>query len=216
MRGHISQIRKIAQKRGTGELGNYIPWIFISELNSQGTCESYPDPIHGRAVQLLSQGEFRAYLKMRFSEFVYDIREQFPLMDIERAFQISREAGFRYPIVDGNKGVMTTDLLIIKTDGTKVACSCKPNIYGLSVRDKEKLYIESRYWLDIGVDYSLVETDRISKTLAMNIRNAFEYYDKKAIHDKASEAKHLVATKQVIVDMEKPINWVTLAKELGL
>lgn len=212
----ISQLRKLVEGRGSGELAFYIPWIYVEELNSRGTAESYPDPIHKRAVQLLSYGEVRAYLKFRFDEMVHDIREQFPLLDVERASQIAKDVGIKYPLIGSEKIIMTTDMYIVYEDGKKKAVSCKPNHNDLDISDKEHLYIESRYWTDIGVEYVMVDTDKISKTLAMNIRNAFEYYDEKDVHDKASEAKHLVAIKKVKPDMEEPINWVDLAKELGL
>ena len=212
----ISQLRKLAEGRGLGELAFYIPWIFISELNSRGTAESYPDPIHKRAVQLLSYGELRAYLKFRFDEMVHDIREQYPLLDVERAYQIANECGIDYPRIGSEKVIMTTDMYVVYKDEKKKAISCKPNHHNLNERDKEKIYIASRYWNDIGVEFVMVDTDKISKTLAMNIRNAFEYYDEKDVRDKASEAKHLVAIHKVQRDMEVPINWVDLAKELGL
>lgn len=212
----ISQISKLAEGRGTGELASYIPWIYVQELNSRGTAESFPDPKHKRAVQLLSCGELRAYLELRYDDTVYDIREQYPLLDLGRAYSIAKDAGIPYPHIGSEKVIMTTDLYVVYTDGRIKAHSCKPNQDNLTERDKQKLYIELCYWNDIGVEWKLIETDKISKTLAMNIRNAFEYYDEKDIHDKASEAKHLVAIKQVKPDMEKPINWVEMAKELGL
>lgn len=212
----ITQFRKLAEGRGSGELAFYIPWIYVEELNSRGTAESYPDPIHKRAVQLLSCGELRAYLKYRFDEMVYDIREQYPLLEVQRAYQIAQEVGIDYPMIGSEKVIMTTDMYIVYKDKKIKAISCKPNHHDLDESDKGKIYIESRYWNDIGVEFVMVDTNKISKTLAMNIRNAFEYYDEKDVHDKASEAKHLVAIHKVQRDMEEPINWVDLAKELGL
>ena len=212
----ISQLRKLSEGRGTGILGNYKPWIFGADFNSQGTCSGYPDPIHGRAVQVLSQGELRAYLKIRFNDKVFDIREQYPLLNVGKAYQIARDYGIQYPTDNEGKVIMTTDLLVVKTNGKKIAYSCKPNVKNLTERDKEKLFIEGRYWIDSGIEWKLIETDKISKRLATNIRNAFEYYNLEAVHDCASEAKHLVATRQINVDMEQKINWVRLGKELGL
>ena len=216
MSRRISQLRKLAEGRGTGELGNYKPWTYEDEVNSEGTCNSYPDPIHGRSVQLLSQGELRAYLKTRFDEQVWDIREQFPMLDVKRAYRLASLCDYLYPYENGERVILTTDMLIYRKDGSRIACSCKPNVEILTEKDKKRQWIEGMYWLEEGISWTLIETDKISKTLALNIWDAFEYYDEKDIHDKASIAKHLVATKKVTVNMETPINWVELAKELGL
>lgn len=212
----MSQMRKLAEGRGTGTQGDYRPWIKISELNSCGTCSSYRDPIHGRNVQLLSQGEFRAYLKIRFYDTVQDIREQYPLADLARSIEIANRLGYKHPMDGADPAIMTTDLLVTRTDGSLVACSCKPCMEDLTERDIEKLLIEKTYWNDVNVKWVLIETDRISHTLAKNIMDAFEYYDIDRVHDAQSLVKHMVAVKRIVTDMETPIDWIALGRKEGL
>lgn len=211
----ITQLRKIAEGRGTGKGLFYKPWHKLDEFNSSGTCSGYPDPKHGRSIQLLSQGELKAYLALRWIDTVADIREQFPL-DIERTTEIARRHGIVHPQKDSEPMVMTTDLLVEMDDGRLYACSCKPCVESLSERAKEKLFVEMTYWHEQAVEWVLIETDKISKTYTDNILEVFRYYNEDKVHDAVSMAKHLVAIKEVLVDLEKQIDWIKIAKELGL
>ena len=206
MSRYVSQLRKYAEGRGTGHGADYIPWIRIDEFNSMGTCSGYPDPIHGRAVQLLSQGELKAYALLRWNDNVIDIREQFPL-PMYGTFAIARAEGIDHPVRSGEIQVMTTDLLVDLKNGGHVAVSCKPDANKLSERDKEKIRIEELYWEKAGTKFVLVETNRIPKLLANNILDVFQYYDESKVHDSFSKAKHLVATKELMVNMAEVIDW---------
>lgn len=215
MSRHISQLRKYADGRGLGHAADYKPWITIDEFNSTGTGSGYPDPIHGRSIQVLSQGELRAYLILRWQDIVKDIREQYPL-ELFRTISIARQHGFIHPRNGSEYSVMTTDFLVDLVDGKRIAISCKPNADNLTKRDNEKLFIEKTYWEDMGTNWYLFETDMIPRTYARNILDVFQYYDEKKVHDSFSKAKHLVATKQLIIDMNDVIDWKAVIRGYNL
>lgn len=215
MSRYVSQLRKFAEGRGTGHFADYKPWITTEEFNSRGTCSGYPDPIHGRSIQLLSQGELKAYLYLRWNDKVVDIREQFPL-PMYSTFAIARAKGFDHPVRNGELQVMTTDMLVDLKDGRHLAVSCKPDANKLSDRDNEKITIESLYWKKARTKFVLFETNRISKLLACNILDVFQYYDESKVHDSFSKAKHLVATKELKVNMKEVINWAAIIRRNNL
>ena len=70
-------------------------------------------------------------------------------------------------------------------------------------RTKEKLSVEACYWKKYrNIDYEVVFKDEMNQILAENIRFVCIYYDQSRVFDKVSLLKHLIATKQIKVDME--------------
>ena len=109
----ISELSKFKKGRGTsgggsgGDGGNgYKAWITTGELNSTGTAESVYDYKTGRMVQCLSQGEKWFFHKLRFSDKVKDIKEQFPLTPLQETIDIAEEKGCKGSF--NNNVVMTT------------------------------------------------------------------------------------------------------------
>ncbi|AQT84734.1 Transposon Tn7 transposition protein TnsA [Paenibacillus larvae subsp. larvae] len=82
---------------------------------------------------------------MEWSEEVIDIREQFPLLPLEKTMFIAEKLGIRHPIDPKTKHpiVMTTDMLLTVRKGEDVsfiAHSIKP-VNKLNKRILEKLQI---------------------------------------------------------------------------
>lgn len=216
----ITEAGKNKRLRGTGEGAAYKPWILTRELNSSGTTANIIDWKHGRDIQLLSAGEEMYYYFFRWDDAVLDIREQFPL-DLEMTKKIAAKFGIRHPV-----GTMTTDLLVTYPQARYVAYSVKEKHsdvdYELAIAEKdrkrairtaEKLYIEKYYWNELGVEWKLVFKEDLNPIFIDNIRRAVVYYDEARVHDKVSRIKHLIATKQIEVDMNSPINYHDLIRE---
>lgn len=196
----ISEKTKIKEHRGEGTGANYKPWIYINELNSQGTSTAVVDYKHGRTIQLLSQGEVYYYYLLRWQDDVIDIREQYPL-DLNLTIKISNDLGFKHP--KDNSTHMTTDLLVTKKDGTLEAYSIKSNKKILDEpRTLEKLYIEKLYWEAKHVPFHLKYKSEINRTLIQNIIDVTSCYDIEKVHDIFGAARYKIAHKDIIVDME--------------
>ena len=212
-----SDKNKKAQFRGCGEGASYKPWIMACEINSTGTTANIIDWKHGRAVQLLSAGEEMYYYDLRWDDAVLDIREQFPLDD-EVTRRIAALYGIRHP-----RGAMTTDFLVSYLNNCYVAYSIKATRtdvdFDLSrtdeerkkaIRTSEKLFIEKCYWKTLGVEWRLVYKEDLDPLYISNIRRAVFYYDKSRVHDDVSEIKHLIATKQISVDLHSRLDYEDL------
>ncbi len=216
----ITERGKIKQLRGTGSEASYKPWILTRELNSTGTTANIIDWKHGRSVQLLSAGEEMYYYYIRWDDAVQDIREQFPL-DLETTNKIAAQFGIRHP-----RGTMTTDMLVTYPADRYVAYSVKDKRedvdYELAktdedrkraIRTAEKLFVEKYYWTELGVEWKLVFKEDLNPVFVDNIRRSVVYYDEKSVHDDVSKIKHLIATKQIEVDMNAPINYQDLIRK---
>ncbi len=208
----ISEKTKAKEHRGEGVGAKYIPYIKTSEINSLGTTANPIDWKNGRTIQLLSQGELFLYYDLRWTDDVVDIREQFPL-DLKLTLEIADANSIKHP-KDRNTR-MTTDMLVTMSNGLLKAYSVKNDKKVLNDdRTVEKLFIEKKYWEVKGIPYVLIYKDDIPQQRVSNIRRVVEYYDKNKIHDDVSRIKHLIATKQIKVNMDEPLDFKELVKLL--
>lgn len=61
------------------------------------------------------------------------------------------------------------------------------------------------YWKEKNVEWELIDSSMINKTLVRNVMLVTEFYDKTRVFDKISLIKHLIATKQLVVNLEDKI-----------
>ena len=220
----ITEKGKRKEGRGKGHGADYKPWIKACEFNSVGTAANVVDWKHGRTTQLLSQGEEWYYYVLRWDDNVTDIREQFPLFEPEDTVRIADSFGFKHP-KDRNT-TMTTDMLIDYADGHQEAVSIKNGRkdvdYKLAgteydkkqaMRTAEKLLIEKKYWAEKGIKWKLLYKEDLDPLYVNNIKRVVIYYRKEKVHDDISRIKHLIATKQIVVDLFKPIDYRKLVAE---
>lgn len=123
-----------------------------------------------RVHHLLSNLELGFFFMLDWRDDVLDIREQYPLLDMDLAMRIAKEAGIAYP-TDRKSGfpfVMTSDFLVTTDNGDQVF-SVKPRKELNSMRTKEKLELERRYWKEQGVPWELITEDEINFEEARNI-----------------------------------------------
>lgn len=209
----ISEEGKRLEGRGTGTGALYKPWIKCRELNSTGVATSLPDWKHGRMVELLSQAELWWYVVLRWDDDVIDIREQFPL-DKERTDGIARRYGFR-PAGNGRVH-MTTDLLVSWADGTLTAFSVKTDRTSVmnNRRTMEKQAIEYEYWKEKGIRWGILYKEDLNPVKVFNILDVVPHYGSEMAHDEFAYIRHLIATKRIIVDMDREIDYGRLIDEL--
>ena len=104
--------RFIAQGRGAVKQGKYVPWLKITDLPSIGRSHRLYSDKTGRIHHLLSDGEWKTFLKFEFDPTILEILEGFPL-DRFQTYQVACDLGLRHPItLSGTPYVMTVDFLV--------------------------------------------------------------------------------------------------------
>lgn len=196
---------KLRQGRGTGTGADYKTWIKTREFGSMGVSTSYPDFKTGRSIELLSRGEFYFYLLLRWNDNVSDIWEQFPLLPLEETTEIARGLGIK-PSCNGTK-VMTTDMLVTKTDGKKLALSVKASKGNVPQRQLELMAVEKEYWSRRNIPYVVGFKDQLNEIEIRNIRDCTDMYNIKEVRDEIGLVRHLIARKKIIVDMSTEIDY---------
>lgn len=172
----------LKEGRGQGTGIDYLPWLTIYDVPSQGRVARIPGIKSGRLHHTLSDIESGLLRLLDWSDKVIDIREQFPLdRDITR--QIAGSMGVVHPR-DPKTGVdivMTTDILVDVNN--MQGCRRFARAVKLSTdlddpRTIEKLEIERRYWEQqvVGTDWGIVTEQELPKQRIANITWACEMY----------------------------------------
>lgn len=148
--------------RGQGEGSAYLPWLSVQSFSSNGIVSRVYGHKSQRIHHFLSRNEMYYFYLLEWSDNVLDIREQFPLLDVELATNIASEAGIRYPRdnVSGFPYILTCDFLITTHNGL-VARTIKNSKDLGNSRTLEKLEIERRYWKAYNVEWRIVTENEI-------------------------------------------------------
>lgn len=177
----------IKEGRGQGEGANYKPWLEIQDVASNGYATRNFGWKTERKHYFLSDIELQYFYTLEWSPYILDIREQYPLLPIEKTIDIAERLGIKHPKENGSTGplkVITTDFyLIIKTEsGLKtVVRSVKPT-NKLTTRELEKFDIERIFFEEIGItDWGIVTDKDIPKTFIKNIN---WFYDAKTLSNR--------------------------------
>ena len=119
-------IRLLSEGRGQGTGKDYIPFVMIHDIPSKGICTRVTGTTVGRVHHLLSRNELAFFCILDNDTAVVDIREQFPLLDMDDPLdlvpvvELAESLGIIYPRdpVSRFPYVMTNDFLVTYADGT--------------------------------------------------------------------------------------------------
>lgn len=163
---------KLKQKRGVGRGKKYIPWIKVKEFSGKGNNKRVLGLKSGRIHHFLSNFEASLFYIFDLDNNIEEIREQFPLLDVEIAKELAEEAGIRYPSdKNGEPHILTSDYFLTYTDGREVAITIK-YLKDITKRQLELFEVERRYWNAKGVQWKIVtELEMPGKELLLNYQD---------------------------------------------
>lgn len=167
----------IKEGRGQGISSQYIPWVktHSQEFSSKGRATRVFGIKTERVHFFHSDNQYRAFLIFEYSDRVFDIREQFPLIDVKEVINDMEDLRFDKFCDKGTKEpyVITTNFLLTlkEADGTEkfVARTIKQTSELNRKITWEKLEVERRYWLSKGIDWKVITEKQLSRQLAKNI-----------------------------------------------
>jgi len=166
--------RYIKEGRGQGSGKDYQPWIKIQDFPSKGRVSRPPGWKTNREHHLLSDNERRLFYVFEWSDVVVDIREQFPLLDLDLLMSIADDMAMKYPrdAKSDTPYILSSDfMLFVKQDGKIVqkarTVKMLKDLGSESVA--QKLELEKRYYAAKGIDWGLVTEKEIPRLLAENV-----------------------------------------------
>jgi hypothetical protein len=187
----------IAEGRGQGEGKEYKPWLNIQDVASKGYATREKGWKTGRKHHLLSDLELYFLYTLEWSPYVEDIREQYPLLPLEKTLAIAKEIGVEHPRENGASGpfkVITTDFFIVlRTEkGIKTCIRTIKPVDKVDVRELEKFDIEKRFFRDLGIeDWKLVTDQNLPNNF---IKNFDWFYDCKSVDNRPNINLELISS----------------------
>lgn len=166
--------RRIKEGRGKGCFSSYKPWLTIHDVASHGVVTRIRGWKTGRLHHLFSENyELAHFYQMEWDPEVIDIREQYPLLPLEKTLLIAEKLGIKHPRDPKTQLpiVMTTDMLLTIKEGDEfryVAHTIKP-ISKLNKRVIEKFQIEKEFYKDLGIYWALITENEINYELVKNV-----------------------------------------------
>ncbi|MBD2077003.1 TnsA endonuclease N-terminal domain-containing protein [Phormidium sp. FACHB-592] len=217
---HATLDRFLKEQRGIGEGRNYRPWFEVDEFSSNGRARRLDWWQTGRVHHLFSDHERRLFHLCAWSNRVVDIREQYPLLDLELAMKIAADMGIKYPQgKDGTPWVLTTDFMLTLKQGEEriqIPWTVKPTDKLQSKTVMQNFELEKRYYAAKGNNrWSIITQEGIHRGMAENIEWFFSDYwleDDPNLHSLKHELKIRLKTKN------KAIHEITTAldKEMNI
>lgn len=194
-RTRTSKIEKwIKEGRGSGIGSEYKPWLNIQDVSSLGRSTRLKGIKTNRQHEFLSDLERNYFYLTEYSNYIIDIREQFPLLPLEETIVIADELGIKHPVDPKTNEpiVMTTDFLLTVDKGegiVEVARTVKMKDELYKKRVLEKFDIEKVYWERRNIDWGIVTEFQIPKIFARNISYIHDYHDL-YLHDAFQNINH--------------------------
>lgn len=164
---------RIKRGRGIGEGPNYLPWLKVHDVPSEGTSLKSHGILTGRTHHGLSSLEATYLFLMERRSSVLDVREQWPIFDIDRTIELCAELGVRHQYRKGFPEPFTIDLMITEEDGDSRryrAASIKTPEDAADPAVRLRLAVEERWCRERGIPWTLVDTSGFSKTLLEVLR----------------------------------------------
>ncbi len=153
----------------------YKPWLDVRSFSSKGRVSRIFGWKTQRIHHLLSSLEKFYFLLLEWEDSIIDIREQYPLIDMELSLSISKYVGIKNLYYTGSNlpRIFTTDFMVTKIDenGKKKDFARTLKYAAELERDIiiEKFEIERRYWKEKDINWKIVTENEVSKIKARNI-----------------------------------------------
>lgn len=167
--------RWIKEGRGQGEGKEYKPWLTVQDFPSMGRVTRVFGWTTQRIHHFFSDTQLKYFYLLDWEEKVIDIREHYPLIDLEVVLNDTSDLRLDKFIDRKTKEtyILTTTFLItlLNSDGQK-SFAARSIKYASELSKKstiEKLEIERRYWKARGIDWGIVTNKDINDVRTRNI-----------------------------------------------
>lgn len=164
---------RIKRCRGIGFGQQYVPWLKVRDVPSRGTSSIPRGILTGRPHHLLSELEAIHFFLVERRSTTVDIREQWPILDIDRTLELCSQLGVRHVTRNGCPEPFTLDLLITERINGELkyrAASVKTAEDAQDPHVRLRLAVEHQWCEERGIPWTLIDTSQFNKTVLQNLR----------------------------------------------
>lgn len=172
------QKNQLNSGRGQGTGNDYIPFIQAhdNKVASEGWLTRHLGWKTKRTHHTLSNYERNYLYFLEWVDGVVDIREQYPLLPLNKTEEIAKQLGIKHAHLDGVPVIMTTDFVItLKTPNglIDIVRTVKP-ASKLTKRTLELFEIEKRFFKEQGINWGIILGNKLPNNLISNIEWIYE------------------------------------------
>lgn len=164
---------RVRRCRGIGSGPSYVPWLKVRDVPSRGTSVVSRGVFSGRAHHLLSELEAIYFYLLERRASTVEIREQWPILDMDRTLELCAMFGVRPRMRNGYPEPFTIDFLVTeRVDGrlTHRAASVKSTEDARDPDIRLRLAVEHAWCHERGIPWTLVNTQQFDKTMLEALR----------------------------------------------
>lgn len=175
-------LRFVKEGRGKGELSDYKPWLNIQTTPSLGKVSRLYSWKTGRIHEMLSDIQTRYFYFLEWESRVIDIREHWPLLDINEVLINTPDMKIdKYSIITNDVPYVLTTTFLISIKDEKGERFIARNIKASSELEKkntiERLEIIRRYFEKRNIEFGIITEKEIPITKCKNIEWIRTCYD---------------------------------------
>jgi hypothetical protein len=145
----------------------------VRDVPSRGTSAVIKGIRSGRPHHLLSEFEAIYFFLVERRATTVDIREQWPILDIDRTLELCSDYGVRHAFRKGFPEPFTIDFLITERINDELryrAASVKTPQDARDPHIRQRLAVEHAWCRERGIPWTLVDTSSFDKTMLQNLR----------------------------------------------
>lgn len=171
---------RIEAGRGIDRGASYLPWKMVREIGSPGTCSEVLGVRSGRIHHLFSEPETTYFYLLERDSTVVDVREQWPILDLTRTFQLASSLGVPHTHWSTrNPEPLTIDFLVTRSrsNGSHEVARSVTSPAELADPDKRMTLAVAQAWCrEKSVPWALVDTSKFSKTMLTTLRYIRQWF----------------------------------------
>lgn len=164
---------RIRRGFGIGVGDRYQSWRQIRRSGIRGTASYVRGVKIDRIFQLLSEKETTYFYLTERQPAVVDIREHWPILELDRTVELSQAFGINHPMHDDMPEPFTLDFLITEQNETGITyrASClSPVSDSPTARSERLLQLQYRWCQENGIAWYRVETTQFDRVILHNLR----------------------------------------------
>lgn len=165
---------------------HWVSFAKTQDIKSSGSKSRTPDFAEpGQDRDLFSTNERHFFYRLRFTGDFLWIKEQCPLLPLERSIAIAKQLDVRhptYPYTANVQAVMTSDFYCRTILGEEIVYSIKDSDAYEKLTERQKGNVEIKqkleriFWESQGVKWRLIMSKDIKKIFSQNLEQLFSFY----------------------------------------
>lgn len=171
----IALFRK--EGRGTGQGSAYVPGRALRDMPGAGRLHRFVCSRCGvRQIVLPSDVELAAFLLEYWDPLTSDLREHFPILEVDRTIRIAELLDVRHPALrDGSPTILMTSLMLSKHSAGGHRQLAVDVVSSLEAQrsPSDANQIKREYWRRLGIDHRIEYSSGLNSYKAMHMNSLF-------------------------------------------